>query len=79
MNIFLLKISEFQETEPTGAILNYCKRRFHRPFVIMLGIGGLKPMTVDSDWTTVLGHVQTLIILVFLILGYVMQFITGFR
>lgn len=45
----------------------------------MLGIGGLKPMTVDPDWTTILGHVQTMVVLVFLILGYVTQFIAGFR
>lgn len=36
-------------------------------------------MTVDPDWTTILGHVQTVIVLVFLILGYVTQFIAGFR
>lgn len=73
------QISAFQEIEPTGAILSYCKQKFHRPFVLMLSIAGLKPMSIDPDWTTILGHVQTILVLVFLILGYVTQFVFGYR
>lgn len=76
---FHIKITEIQQIEPTAAILDYCKRRFHRPYVVTLGVAGLKPMTIDADWTTILGHVQTFVVLVFLILGYVLQFICGFR
>lgn len=36
-------------------------------------------MTIDSDLYSWLGHVQTLLILKFLILGYVLQFVCGFR
>ncbi|XP_063704189.1 uncharacterized protein LOC134833700 [Culicoides brevitarsis] len=72
-------IAEISEIEPTAALLRYCKRKFHRPFVAILSFVGLKPMTIDADWYSWLGHVQTFLILTFLILGYVLQFVTGFR
>uniref|UniRef100_A0A336M496 CSON004645 protein n=1 Tax=Culicoides sonorensis TaxID=179676 RepID=A0A336M496_CULSO len=72
-------IAEISEIEPTAAILRYCKRKFHRPYVAILSFAGLKPMTIDSDWYSWLGHIQTFFILSFLILGYVLQFVTGFR
>lgn len=66
--------------ESTSAMLYFCKRRFLLPFVHLLGLVGLRPMSVEaSDWSFWLGHVQTLCVLTLLLFGYVLQYVASFR
>jgi hypothetical protein len=52
---------------------------FYRPFVVFLSLAGLKPMSVDPDWKTLFGHLVTMIVLALLIIGYCLQYLSGFR
>ncbi|XP_058466926.1 uncharacterized protein LOC131439654 [Malaya genurostris] len=72
-------IDELTELEPTSVILRYCKRKFLRPYVCILGLVGLRPNAVDVDLSTLLGHLQSIIVLVLLIGGYTLQYMSGFR
>lgn len=66
--------------ESTSAMLHFCKRRFLLPFVHLLGLVGLRPMSVEaSEWNFWLGHVQTLCVLTMLLFGYVLQYVASFR
>lgn len=68
------------ELEPTSAMLYLCKQRFLRPFVHLLGMVGLRPMSVEaSDCSFWLGHLQTLLVLATLLFGYALQFVASFR
>ncbi|XP_055535584.1 uncharacterized protein LOC129724603 isoform X2 [Wyeomyia smithii] len=72
-------IDEITEVEPTSVILKYCKRRFLRPYVCILGLVGLRPNAVDVDLGTLLGHLHSIIVLLLLLGGYVLQYLSGFR
>ncbi|XP_053686147.1 uncharacterized protein LOC128735688 [Sabethes cyaneus] len=72
-------IDELTEVEPTSIILRYCKRKFLRPYVCILGLVGLRPNAVDVDLGTLLGHLQSIMVLVLLLGGYVLQYLSGFR
>lgn len=66
--------------EPTSAMLNFCKRRFLLPFVHLLGLVGLRPISVEaSDWSFWLGHVQSLCVMTVLLFGYALQYVASFR
>ncbi|XP_052888387.1 uncharacterized protein LOC128296902 isoform X2 [Anopheles moucheti] len=73
-------IDEITEAEPTSVTLRFCKRKFLRPYVIILAIAGLRPSSSDVEllgrWV---GHLQTILVLLLLIIGYVLQFMCGFR
>ncbi|XP_058065753.1 uncharacterized protein LOC131215381 [Anopheles bellator] len=73
-------IDEITEVAPTSVTLRYCKRKFLRPYVIILAMAGLRPSSMDLEllgrW---LGHLQTILILLLLTLGYILQFMFGFR
>lgn len=74
------QIDDINESEPTSAILDYCKRKFIHPYVYLLGVIGLRPNTVDPpDVVTYLGHIQSSIILFVLLLGYFLQYTLSFR
>lgn len=64
--------------EPTSAILNYCKKRFQKPYTHILGSVGLRP-NGNSKLFTILGHIQTFIVLILLLLGYILQYLFKFR
>lgn len=72
-------IDEITELEPTSVILRYCKRKFLRPYVCILSFVGLRPNAVDVDLCTLLGHLQTIMVLALLLVGYVLQYLSGFR
>ncbi|XP_053658425.1 uncharacterized protein LOC128707497 [Anopheles marshallii] len=73
-------IDEITEAEPTSVTLRFCKRKFLRPYVIILAIAGLRPSSSDVEllgrWV---GHLQTILVLLLLTIGYVLQFMCGFR
>lgn len=79
-NLFFKQIDDINDSEPTSAILDYCKRKFIHPYVYLLGIIGLRPNTVDRpDVVTYLGHIQSSIVLFVLVLGYFLQYTLSFR
>lgn len=54
--------------------------QFLLPYFHILGMVGLRPMTVDAlDWSAWVGHIQTLIIIVLLLAGYTFEFLMNFR
>lgn len=54
--------------------------QFLLPYVNVLGIVGLRPITVDSSLCSIwFGHLQTLLIITLLLIGYLIQCFTGFR
>ncbi|XP_062698132.1 uncharacterized protein LOC109414804 isoform X2 [Aedes albopictus] len=52
---------------------------FLRPYVCILGLIGLRPNAVDVDLCTLLGHLQSIMVLMLLLAGYVLQYLSGFR
>lgn len=66
--------------EPTSAILDYCKRKFLRPYVQILGLVGIRPMSVDTTaFQAFISHLQTVIIFTLLCIGYFLQYFASFR
>lgn len=53
--------------------------QFLRPYVCILGLVGLRPNAVDVDLCTLLGHLQSIMVLTLLLAGYVLQYLSGFR
>ncbi|XP_049538662.1 uncharacterized protein LOC125953252 [Anopheles darlingi] len=73
-------IDEITEAEPTSVTLRYCKRKFLRPYVIILALAGIRPSSTDLEFLgRWVGHLQTTLVLCLLCLGYVLQFLCGFR
>ncbi|XP_037042344.1 uncharacterized protein LOC119078748 isoform X1 [Bradysia coprophila] len=73
-------IVDVTESEPTSIVLSFCQRRFLLPYVNILGVVGLRPITVDSSQCSIwFGHLQTLFVIVLLLIGYLIQSFTGFR
>ncbi|XP_058130292.1 uncharacterized protein LOC131285455 [Anopheles ziemanni] len=73
-------IDEITEAEPTSVTLRFCKRKFLRPFVIILASAGLRPSATDLEFLgRWVGHLQSILVLVLLIVGYVLQFLCGLR
>ncbi|XP_037954802.1 uncharacterized protein LOC119684760 [Teleopsis dalmanni] len=67
-------------TEPTALILNYSKHKFLRPYLIILYIVGLSPISTDlSQCRRVLSHLQTLLIFLLLVFGHFLQYLCSFR
>lgn len=74
------QIDNLTESEPTSAILSFCQRKFLLPYVNLLGLVGLRPITIDStECTTCMSHLQTIFVVTMLIAGYVIQYVTNFR
>uniref|UniRef100_A0A1S4H5A1 Gustatory receptor n=2 Tax=gambiae species complex TaxID=44542 RepID=A0A1S4H5A1_ANOGA len=73
-------IDEITEAEPTSVTLRFCKRKFLRPYVVILAIAGLRPSSSDVEFLgRWIGHLQTFLVLLLLIVGYMLQFLCGFR
>lgn len=73
-------IDEITEAEPTSVTLRFCKRKFIRPYVVILAMAGLRPNSNDVEFLgRCVGHLQTILVLLFLFIGYVLQFMCGFR
>ncbi|TMW43670.1 hypothetical protein DOY81_011250, partial [Sarcophaga bullata] len=46
----IIQIDDCQsEQEPTSAILNYCQKKVLRPYVAILSIVGLNPISTDAS------------------------------
>ncbi|XP_017839376.1 uncharacterized protein LOC108597363 [Drosophila busckii] len=68
------------EHEPTSALLGYCKRKFLRPYVAILTVVGLNPISTDmSNVRACCSYVQALMVLCVLLLGYVLRYMCGYR
>ncbi|XP_031630461.1 uncharacterized protein LOC116345334 isoform X2 [Contarinia nasturtii] len=68
------------DSEPTSAILSFCQRKFLLPYVYILSLVGLRPITIDtSDLVAYLGHIQTVFVVVILTTGYFIQYFSYFR
>lgn len=54
--------------------------QFLLPYVNMLGVVGLRPITIDtSDYSAYLGHIQMIIVVALLTTGYFTQYLSCFR
>lgn len=50
------------------------------PYIHILGIVGLRPITVDAtEWTGWLSHLQTVIVMCLLMSGYTLEYLSNFR
>ncbi|XP_043948175.1 uncharacterized protein LOC108022987 isoform X2 [Drosophila biarmipes] len=68
------------EHEPTSALLDYCKRKFLRPYVAILTLVGLNPISTDmSSVRACCSYVQALMVLFVLLLGYLLRYVCGYR
>ncbi|XP_055621559.1 uncharacterized protein LOC129765355 isoform X4 [Toxorhynchites rutilus septentrionalis] len=72
-------IDELTVLEPTSVVLRFCKRKFLRPYVCILGLAGLRPSTTEVGCCSLLGHLQSIMVLALLVIGYVLQYLAGFR
>ncbi|KAI4492013.1 hypothetical protein M0802_010138 [Mischocyttarus mexicanus] len=67
----------------TSAVLHYCKHKILRPYLRLLGVMGLRP--ISSDETDhfprycILANFHTFQVTVFMCIGYILQYIACFR
>ncbi|XP_030243929.1 uncharacterized protein LOC108654657 isoform X1 [Drosophila navojoa] len=77
---WLHELAQQGEHEPTSAILNYCKRKFLRPYVAILTMVGLNPISTDmSTVGACSSYVQALMVFFVLLAGYVLRYLCGYR
>ncbi|XP_060654627.1 uncharacterized protein LOC132790186 [Drosophila nasuta] len=77
---WLHELAQPGEHEPTSALLNYCKRKFLRPYVAILTVVGLNPISTDmSNVSACCSYIQALVILCVLLMGYVLRYLCGYR
>lgn len=63
-----------------SSFFSFDEVQFLLPYVNILGLVGLRPITIDSsDLVACLGHIQTIIIVVVLTTGYFIQYFSYFR
>ncbi|XP_036333830.1 uncharacterized protein LOC118744716 [Rhagoletis pomonella] len=66
--------------EPTSELLDYCKRKFLRPFIIVLSLVGVNPIPTDtSKILCCLNYAQALLVLLILLFGYFLQYVCSYR
>lgn len=67
----------------TSAVLYHCKRKILKPYLRLLAVMGLRPFTTDdphvSKCISVLGYVHLFQVILFMIAGYVLQYMACFR
>ncbi|CAG9784447.1 unnamed protein product [Diatraea saccharalis] len=78
------EITESPETEymSTSAILHYCKSKILLPYLKLLTIMGLRPIvdvSNSSKCAIFLSHFHSAQVAVFMILGYILQYMACFR
>ncbi|XP_076683993.1 uncharacterized protein LOC143377000 isoform X2 [Andrena cerasifolii] len=70
------------ETLSTSAVLHYCKHKILRPYLRLLGVMGLRPMSGDdSDRCSrycILTSLHTFQVAIFMCIGYVLQYMACF-
>ncbi|XP_061401364.1 uncharacterized protein LOC133337116 [Musca vetustissima] len=80
INRWNLPQNEDYQNEPTSAILDYCKRTFLRPYMIILSLVGLNPISTDTTkCRSFLSYFQCLSLVVVLIFGYFLQYLSSYR
>lgn len=68
------------DNEPTSAILDYCKRKFLRPYMTILALVGLNPISTETtQLKACLSYLQAMLIMVIICFGYFLQFLVSFR
>ncbi|XP_053966859.1 uncharacterized protein LOC128868605 isoform X1 [Anastrepha ludens] len=66
--------------EPTSELLDYCKRKFLRPFIIVLSLVGVNPIPTDtSKILCFLNYFQAFLVLLILLFGYFLQYLCSYR
>ncbi|CAD7012408.1 unnamed protein product [Ceratitis capitata] len=66
--------------EPTSELLDYCKRKFLRPFITVLSLVGVNPLPTDtSKILSCLNYTQALVVLLTLLFGYFLQYLCSYR
>ncbi|XP_037820655.1 uncharacterized protein LOC119609783 isoform X4 [Lucilia sericata] len=66
--------------EPTSAILDYCKRKVLRPYVAILSLVGLNPISTDTTrCKAYLSYLQCTILIIILLFGYFLQYLSAYR
>ncbi|KOC67762.1 hypothetical protein WH47_11163, partial [Habropoda laboriosa] len=79
------EITEMPDFEmlSTSAVLHYCKHKILRPYLKLLSVMGLKPMSSDdSEWCScycLLANLHTLQVTIFMCIGYILQYMACFR
>ncbi|XP_065369809.1 uncharacterized protein GrlHz isoform X2 [Calliphora vicina] len=77
----LAQTDDYQnDHEPTSAILDYCKRKVLRPYVAILSLVGLNPISTDTTkCRTYLSYLQCCILVIVLVFGYFLQYLSAYR
>ncbi|XP_076300023.1 uncharacterized protein LOC143218615 [Lasioglossum baleicum] len=79
------EITEMPDFEmlSTSAVLHYCKHKILRPYLRLLGVMGLRPMsTDDSDRCSpycIFVNLHTSQVTIFMCIGYILQYMACFR
>ncbi|CAL7942769.1 unnamed protein product [Xylocopa violacea] len=79
------EITEMPDYEmlSTSAVLHYCKHKILRPYLRLLGVMGLKPMSSDEaercSFLCIFTNLHTFQVIVFMCIGYILQYMACFR
>ncbi|XP_075168248.1 gustatory receptor-like Holozoa isoform X2 [Haematobia irritans] len=80
INRWNLAQNDDYQSEPTSAILDYCKRTFLRPYMVILSLVGLNPVSTDiTKCRSFLSYFQCLTLIVVLVFGYFLQYLSSYR
>ncbi|XP_012236805.1 uncharacterized protein LOC105680294 isoform X1 [Bombus impatiens] len=67
----------------TSAILHYCKHKILRPYLRLLGVMGLKPISNDDSQRCtcycIFANLHTCQVAIFMCIGYILQYMACFR
>lgn len=71
------------ETLSTSAVLHYCKHKILKPYLRLLGVMGLRPTSAETEYFSycycILANFHTFQVIVFMCLGYILQFMACYR
>lgn len=79
------EITEMPDYEmlSTSAVLHYCKNKILRPYLRLLGVMGLKPISNDDaercSVLCVFTNLHTFQVTIFMCIGYILQYMACFR
>ncbi|XP_076651860.1 uncharacterized protein LOC143358556 isoform X2 [Halictus rubicundus] len=79
------EITEMPDFEmlSTSAVLHYCKHKILRPYLRLLGVMGLRPMSTDDSNRCsrhcILVSLHTIQVTIFMCIGYILQYMACFR
>ncbi|XP_033201086.1 nucleolar protein 10 lethal (2) 34Fd [Bombus vancouverensis nearcticus] len=67
----------------TSAVLHYCKHKILRPYLRLLGVMGLKPISNDDSQRCtcycIFANLHTCQVAIFMCIGYILQYMACFR